>query len=92
MAQILARSTYDEPTVMWRMRRGERLSTHAVLGTQTDGAWVMWFVNGRPVGVRDFADWASALQWSDRMRVQNWTVGWRLAQEEDDIAPAQDES
>jgi hypothetical protein len=48
----------------------------------------MWFINGRPVGYRDFGDWTSALRWSDQMQAQNWAVGWRLAPERDD-APAQ---
>ena len=53
--------TYDEPTVIWRMHRGEGASTHAVIGPEGAGAWVMWFVNGRPMGVRDFSDWSGAL-------------------------------
>jgi hypothetical protein len=82
------RSTYDEPTVMWRMRRGSGLSTHAVIGSSGDGAYVMWYLNGSPVGVRNFEDWTSAIEWTDRMQFQNWTVGWRLAQETDDALPS----
>jgi hypothetical protein len=70
-------STYDEPTVMWRMRRSDGLSAHAVIGLLGRGAWVIWFMNGKPVGVRDFDDLTTALQWSERMQFQNWTVGWR---------------
>ncbi len=72
-------STYDEPTVMWRMRRSDGQSAHAVIGFKGGGTWVIWFVNGRPIGMRDFDDCASALQWSDRMQFQNWTAGWREA-------------
>ena len=72
-------STYDEPTVMWRMRRSDGLSAHAVIGFQGCGARVVWFLNDRPIGVRNFEDWGSAIQWSDRMQIQNWTVGWRDA-------------
>jgi hypothetical protein len=72
-------STYDEPTVMWRMRRSDGLSTHAVIGLQGRGARVIWFLNDRPIGVRDFEDWGNAIQWSERMQFQNWTVGWRDA-------------
>jgi hypothetical protein len=70
-------STYDEPTVMWRMRRADGLSAHAVIGFQGRGAWVIWFLNDRPIGIRDFDSWRCALQWSERMQFQNWTVGWR---------------
>jgi hypothetical protein len=71
---------YDEPTVMWRMRRG-RQSAHAVIAPRPGGAVFVWFVNDRPVGVRDFTDWGQAINWSDQMRAQNWAIGWRLAPE-----------
>jgi len=44
---------------------------------------VMWFMNDRPLGRRDFEDWESAIRWSDRMRAQNWAVGWRLDRDDD---------
>jgi hypothetical protein len=73
---------YDEPTVMWRMRRHDGLQSHAVIRPRSDGAVVVWFINGRPLGFRDFSDWTSALLWSDQMQAQNWAVGWRLASDE----------
>jgi hypothetical protein len=50
-----------------------------VIGPRPNGAVVVWFVNGRPIGYRDFGDWTSALGWSGRLQAQNWSVGWRLA-------------
>jgi hypothetical protein len=38
-------------------------------------------VNGHSLEVRDFADWTSAIEWTDRLRAQQWTVGWRLSDE-----------
>lgn len=73
------RREYHEPTVLWRMRRANGLVSHAVIDPRSDGAVVTWFINGLPVGYRDFGDWTSALHWSDQMRAQNWAVGWRLA-------------
>ena len=73
------RRVYDRPTVMWRMRRADGLLSHAVIDPHSNGAIVVWFVNGRPLGYRDFGDWGSALRWSDQMQAQNWAVGWRLA-------------
>jgi hypothetical protein len=70
--------SYDEPTVMWRMRRPGGQSSHAVIAPKASGAVVVWFLNDRPVGYREFADVADALRWSDLMQRQNWTVGWRL--------------
>jgi hypothetical protein len=46
-----------------------------------DGAVVVWYINDRPLGFRDFGDWSSALHWSERLQAQNWTVGWRPASE-----------
>ncbi len=75
------RLVFDEPTVMWRMQRADGLLSHAVIGPRSDGAVVVWFINDRPLGYRDFGDWTSALRWSDQMQAQNWAVGWRLAAE-----------
>jgi hypothetical protein len=79
------RSGHEEPTVMWRMRRPDGLSAHAVIGLRGCRAWVMWFVNDRPLGIRDFEDWESAIRWSDRLQAQNWTVGWRLITDSHDL-------
>jgi hypothetical protein len=84
VAGFPTRFVCDEPTVMWRMQRADGLSSHAVIGLRSDGATVVWFINDRPVGFRDFDDWPSALRWSDQMQTQNWTVGWRVVAEYDD--------
>jgi hypothetical protein len=78
MSTRQASSTYNEPTVMWRMQRGDRQSAQAMIGPSAAGAIVVWFVNGRPLGLREFSDWTSAIAWSDRIRHQNWVAGWRL--------------
>jgi hypothetical protein len=63
------------------MRRADGLLSHAAIGPHSDGAVVVWFINGRPLGYREFADWTGALRWSDQMQAQNWAVGWRLVSE-----------
>lgn len=83
MARRQTASTYNEPTVMWRMRRGEAQVALAVIAPSATGANVVWFVNGHPVGMREFSDWSSAIAWSDRIRHQNWSAGWRLAPEDE---------
>ena len=70
-------STYNEPTVMWRMQREHGLVMHVVIAPTKRGASVMWCVNGRLLGMREFIDWTGAIAWSDRMRDQNWSAGWR---------------
>ena len=74
--------TYNEPTVMWRMRHPDGRWAQAVIDPTEHVARAQWFVNGRPVDDRSFADWTSAIAWTDRLRAQQWAVGWRLS---DDI-------
>ena len=78
MSETPTRSV-NEPTVTWRMRRADGLSSHAIIGPRLNGVAVMWFVNGRPVGLRDFDDWTGALRWSEQMQAQNSAAGWRLS-------------
>ena len=75
------RLTFQEPVVLWRMQRGDGAMSHAVIGPRSTGAILVWFINGRPLGCRDFGEWTSALRWSDQLQAQNWAVGWRLASE-----------
>ena len=79
MPQTPTQPLYDEPTVMWRMRRGDGLQAHAVIGALTGGVTVLvWFINNHPLGFRDFSDVGAALRWSDQLQAQNWAAGWRL--------------
>lgn len=82
MSEMSSPSTYNEPTVMWRMTHRDGRWAQAVFDPLTSGARVQWFVNGHSLALCDFADWTSAIEWSDRLRAQQWTVGWRLS---DDI-------
>ena len=66
---------------MWRMRRADGQSAHAVIDPRHLGATVLWFVNDRPLGVRDFDDLSSAVRWCELMQAQNWATGWRHAAE-----------
>ena len=77
MSEIALPSTYNEPTVMWRMTHRNGRWAQAVIDPLTSGARAQWFVNGHPLAICDFADWTSAIAWTDRLRAQQWTVGWR---------------
>jgi hypothetical protein len=76
-------SSFDEPVVMWRMERVDGRRSHLVLGRDTDVIWAVWFLNETPLGMRDFNDFASAVAWADRMKAQNWSIGWRLVADEE---------
>ena len=78
MSEMILPSTYNEPTVMWRMQRANGSNAHALIDTVEGRRRVVWFVNGRPIGARYFDDWTGAIQWSDRLQAQYWSVGWRL--------------
>lgn len=79
MSESSAQAGYQEPTVMWRMTRADGQSAHLVIDPRGDGAAVIWFVNERPLGLRAFGDWTSAIRWCDQMQAQNWAAGWRTA-------------
>ena len=68
VSETPSRRQYEEPIVLWRMRRADGLLSHAVIGPRSNRAFVVWFVNGAPLGFRDFADWTSALRWSDQLQ------------------------
>jgi hypothetical protein len=82
MSENAVPCTYNEPTVIWRMQHRDGRCAQAVIDPLRTGARVRWFVNDHPIGVRYFADWTGAIEWTDRLRAQQWTVGWRLT---DDI-------
>ena len=82
MSEIALPSTYNEPTVMWRMRHADGRCAQAVIEPTNSGTRVLWFVNGHPLEIRSLADWTRAIDWADRLRAEQWTVGWRLS---DDI-------
>jgi hypothetical protein len=92
MSDIIRPSTYNEPTIMWRMQRADDSSAHALIDTVEGRARVVWFVNGRPVGERYFDDWTGAIQFADRLRAQCWTVGWRLSDDVTEGPPARSKS
>lgn len=63
------------------MQRPGGQHSHTVISPRPNGAVVVWFVNDRPVGFREFVDWTSALRWSDQLQAQNWATGWRHARD-----------
>jgi hypothetical protein len=69
---------------MWRMRRADAQLSHAVIAPHQDGAIVIWFVNARLLGYREFDDWTAALRWCDQLYGHSWAAGWRPAPEYDD--------
>jgi hypothetical protein len=88
MSEIAMPSTYNEPTIIWRMRHRDGRCAQAVIDPLTDGARAQWFVSDHSMAVRYFAEWTGAIEWVDRLRAQQWTVGWRLSDDITDSPPA----
>ena len=84
VSETTTRLVYDQPTVMWRMQRSDGLEAHALIGRGSNGAVVVWYLNDRPLGYRDFDDWTGALRWSDQLQSQYRSVGWHLVVEVDE--------
>ena len=78
MSDIAFPSTYNEPTVMWRMRHRDGRRAQVVIDPMHGRTRALWFVNGQPLSVRYFLDWTTAMEWTDRLRAQQWAVGWRV--------------
>ena len=78
MSENAVPSTYNEPTVMWKMRHRDGRRAQAVIDPMNGRTRALWFVNGHPLSVCYFADWTTAIEWTDRLRARQWTVGWRV--------------
>lgn len=77
---------------MWRMSRPDGRHVLAVVDPAGRGASVVWLLNDSPVGVRHFDDWTSAIEWTDKLWTQYWTVGWRPVEDPRKTPPATNES
>jgi hypothetical protein len=86
MSDVAVPSSYNEPTLMWRMRRGDRQESEAVIDPRGIGPRVVWFVNGHPLGLRDFDDWATAIRWTEQLRSHYEAAGWHAS---DAVEPGQ---
>lgn len=72
------RSTYDEPTVMWRVRHSDGRSAHAVIVPLGPKTAVLWFILGSPQESREFNTLHGAIRWVERQLVKLQASGWRL--------------
>lgn len=77
---------------MWRMHRHDGLSTHLVVGRDRRGVSATWFLNNHPMGSRQFPDLGGAVRFSEQLQAQNWAVGWRLVEDDEERFGQFDES
>jgi hypothetical protein len=84
VAQPPFKSTYAEPTIMWRIlnakdgRRG-----YAVIVPQGSTAKAGWFSQGIPQESRAFVTWHAALRWLEAKLVTLEQHGWQVEEPQD---------
>jgi hypothetical protein len=71
------KSSYSEPTILWRLRHPDGRVAHAVIVPRWSDASAVWFIDDKPEEARDFEDWESAVKWMDSVRVRLSGNGWR---------------
>lgn len=76
MANSGMTSTYEEPTVMWRVRHKDGRSAHAVIVPRGTKTVAVWFIHGTAQESREFRTLHGAVRWLERelLKLQVW--GW----------------
>jgi hypothetical protein len=73
---VTDKSTYAEPTVMWRLRHRDGKTAHALIVPTRSKASAIWFISGAPQKARDFRTWRAAIEWLNDERATLETSGW----------------
>jgi hypothetical protein len=55
------KATYAEPTIVWRLRRGDRSTARATVLPHGFGCSLIWWVNEQCEGAVECTDWTDAL-------------------------------
>jgi hypothetical protein len=71
------KTTYCEPTVMWRLGRASKETACAVIVPTRRDATLLWWVNSKIAGVRDFPGLSEAVAAAEELRnslhEEHWT-------------------
>ena len=79
MGQPIVKSTYAEPTVMWRLQNSDDgRRAYAVIVPQGWQATAGWFSQGIPQECREFPTWHGAIRWVEAKLVTLQLHGWHL--------------
>ena len=83
MARSQDKTTYAEPTIMWRLKNiRDGRHAYAVIVPHGLQATAGWFSQGLPQESRHFQTWTHAIGWLHKKRLTLEDHGWSL--EEDD--------
>ena len=69
--------TYNEATVMWRLRHADGRSAHAVILPTGSRVFAFWFLLGEAQDSFSFNNWHDAIRWTTAARARLWLEGWR---------------
>jgi hypothetical protein len=79
MAQPSLKSTYAEPTVMWRLQNSDDgRRAYSVIVPQGSQATAGWFSQGIPQESREFPTWHAAIRWVEAKQVTLQLNGWHV--------------
>jgi hypothetical protein len=73
---VSKKSTYSEPTVLWRLRNLDERLAHALIIPSGPKATALWFIGSTPQKARDFRSWRGAIEWLNDERTTLETSGW----------------
>ena len=77
MAKLPLKSTYAEPTLMWRLRNSEDgRHAYAIIVPHGSKATAGWFSQATLQESRDFATWHDAMRWLDDTLMTLQSRGW----------------
>ena len=75
-AFVTKKSTYAEPTVLWRLRNMDGRVAHSLVIPAGTKATALWFIGSTPQKARDFRNWRGAIDWLNDERATLETSGW----------------
>ena len=70
------KTTYAEPTTLWRLQRREGSVARALILPNGFGCTLVWWVDEQVRGAQEFPDWESALTAADKFRLEMEGGGW----------------
>ena len=79
MAQLPFKSTYAEPTIMWRIRNSnDGRRAYSVIVPHGSKATAGWFSQGIPQECHDSPTWCDAISWLEAKLVTLQLHGWHV--------------
>lgn len=72
----VVKSTYSEPTTLWRLRHADGRAARGVVVPQSFGASVLWFIEEALQGAQDFPALDAAVEWAGSIRSALVQHGW----------------